>query len=390
MVKNVLLFYIGNGVIKSSLISFSFSNNSPSLPKILLVEREQILENINLSKDELESLLLRKMDKLVQRVQKAILELEVENRKIDTTLLIFSAPWYLSLTKTYKTSKDTNFIIKENTISDFIESAEADSRKQYSEELIPLERKIIHVALNGYVTADPIHKRTNSLEVSVVQSFGDKKFMLNIQKIIDQYFPYSITHTHTLSLASFIALRDIFKEVNEFLLINITGLVSEVSLIKEGILYETVSIPMGFSKLLAKVATKMNVSSSVALSLIKMYKKSEIETTVNEKLLKIMEEYRKEWSEKLSDVLSHLSGGVSLPSTCYLISQNQLEELFSEIIQAEDYSQFSFNESKFNVRLVSALDFVQFVDFNKKPLDSTLATGAIVAHQTLFNPPKIG
>ncbi|HZS42856.1 MAG TPA: hypothetical protein VFA52_01420 [Candidatus Paceibacterota bacterium] len=380
MEKQVLLFYIGNGGLKSALISQSKTD----LPKILLLDRESLGNSASLSKKELEEVVYRKLDALAGRMQKAILDANLTNKKVNAVLAIVSAPWYHALTKTYKLKKDEPFLIKDKTITELLESTDKDSAPE-QEEVTVLERKIIHIALNGYVTDSPINKKATDLEVSVIQSLTEKKFLSEIENILSRYFPISAYHFHTLALASFVTIRDILKETKDFLLINVTNLISEISLVKDNLLQETISIPIGFAGLLDKVSKALNVTPEVAFSLLKMYKGDQLEKQIGEKLGESLAVFRKEWAAQIGEAFKNLSGGVALPAACYLLSHHQLENLFADLIQPEDYSQFSFNQGEFHIRNISALDFVQFIDFNRLPLDSGMAVAIIFAKQTLLN-----
>ncbi len=384
--RHALLFYIGDSLVKSALVTYPYLE----VPKILNIEIEELTADSNLGKVELEGAILRRLDKITQKMAKHLQENQLDPHKISDIFVVVASPWYHSWTKTFKTTSEQPLTVKEETIESLLSNGEKENLKNYPEELVLLENKIIDISLNGYVTAAPLNKKANTINISVVQSFGEKRFINALQKNISTHLPYQRVHINTLALVSFVAIRDVLKEANDFLLLNVTGLVTEISLIKKNVLHETISVPIGFSKLLDLMQGDMRVSPAVAASLIKLYKQGNVEKGINEKIVKIISEFEKEWQQNLTSALTVLSGGVSLPTSSYLISQNQMESLFSNIFKREDLSQFSFGANSSNVRVVSALDFVEFIDFNKKQLDSSLASIGIFVQQTLFKPNKLG
>ncbi len=361
---NSLLFYIGNGLLKCAMVH----NLKGSLPEVLFWQKMEIRHPETITQEELKKTTIQALDQLCQTSKKRLFSPEIKNKRITKLFCIFSSPWYISETKVLKTHKLEPFLIKDDTVMEFIQVANTEAEK--GQEV--LERKIIRVNLNGYVTQNPIGKRANTLEVSVVESFTDKNFLNDVRQIIDRYFGVEEKHFHSLPLASFAVIRNIFKHQENFLMINITSLLTEVSLIKDGLLHETVTLPIGSQKIIDMVVNRLNVTNAVAETLFQLYQGDYVENAVNKKLTEIIDEFKKAWTENLDQALSHLSIGLSLPPNCYLICQTPLRHFFSD-----------FTKEKFKVETISETSFSPFVRFNNQGTDFSVAIMVLFANINL-------
>jgi hypothetical protein len=180
-------------------------------------------------------------------------------------------------------------------------------------------------------------------------------------------------------LAGFAVLRNIFKHRDDFLFINLTSLLTEVSLVKSGLLHETASVPIGAKKLMDALVKQLNITPAVANSLLKLYQAKQLEVGLSEKVSTILQDFKKTWLAQLREVFSHLSGGISLPSACYFLTQSSDWNFFSTLIDAEDYTQFSYQSNQFKIEAVSETSFLPFIKFQSGPMDSTVAILALFA-----------
>ena len=363
---NSLLFYIGNGLVKCAMVN----NATGSLPEVLFWEKLDITHPETIDQEGLHKATVSALDAVCRTSNARLLSGGIKNKRISRIFCVFSSPWYSSETKVLRTSKLEPFMVKEDTVRHFIESSRMETGEGAPEKMAVLERKIIKTSLNGYVTEKPIGKRANILEVSVIESFIDESFLKEVEKTILRYFEGDEKHFHSLALVSFAVIRNLFKAEKGFIMVNMTSLLTEISLAKDGLLHETTTLPLGSQKLVQMVTERLKVTPAVAVTLLDLYQKEQAESSVKEKLRLIIEEFKKSWGESLKEALSHLSGGLSLPDTCYLICQTNLRNLFSGFMEGE----------KFRVENISDASLSPFIRFKTESPDPSVAIMALFAN----------
>ena len=154
-------------------------------------------------------------------------------------------------------------------------------------------------------------------------------------------------------MSFFTAVRDVFKQKDNFLLVDIGGEVTDISMTKKNVLRESISFPLGRNFLTRGVASGLNCTMDEANSLISLFKDGHAEKRVAKKLTLIMKELQKKWLEKFQESLANLSHDISIPSTIYIAIDKDLADFFSETIKSEQFSQYTLAESKFEVVFLS-------------------------------------
>ncbi len=125
--------------------------------------------------------------------------------------------------------------------------------------------------LNGYQTSKPYGKQTKSIEISIFLSMISKEVETKTRKVLEKIFHSHTIAFHSFALTSFSAIRDIFHSEEDFLLVDVGGEVTDVSLVRRGILLETVSFPTGKNFLLRSVVLDLNTIPEEAHTLIRMF-----------------------------------------------------------------------------------------------------------------------
>ena len=107
-----------------------------------------------------------------------------------------------------------------------------------------LERRIVHVTINGYHTATPIGKRGREVALSVLETKISNELKERIRSVISRHFHLPIFF-EALSTASFIAIRNYLEKSADFLVVTLGGEHSELSLVKDFSILQTVPLSFG-------------------------------------------------------------------------------------------------------------------------------------------------
>ncbi|MDQ5954372.1 MAG: hypothetical protein QG583_300 [Patescibacteria group bacterium] len=359
----VLLFDIGSSSVGGAL----FYKGANGTPKIIYSVREPILLE---DKVDIDRFLILTLDSLKKVASHICMKGLGAPRKI---FCVLSSPWHASQTRVIHLEKEEPFIftgkMADELIAKEIKIFEAEHKAIYQSEdnqVKIIELKNIQTRLNGYNTLNPFNKKTTDLELITFISISEEHILKKIRDAIARHFSVEEIVFSTFLMSSFTVARDIFVNQDNFLLVNIGGEVTDISMIKKEVLRESISFPMGRNFMIRGIATLLNCTLDEARVYISLYKDGHMEDAVLKKFEVAIEKLRVEWLKGFQTFLSYLSNDVSIPSTIFITVDQDLVDFFSDTIKSEQFNQYILTESKFRVIFLGnqALHGVAIIDEN--------------------------
>lgn len=377
-VSYVAFFDVGSGSVASSVvrtergkiphivwskrfpISFSEHDHFEQLSKSMLAT---LLDSVLAAQPEIESALKGSKEK---------------KSDIDGIVFTFTSPWYMIRSKvfTIEHKKDVDsvaitpqFINKliDKEKADFIESIKSHTHiatEKTGDHRI-VEEHIVQAILNGYPTVNLYEKKVKTAQVDLVLSAMSPDLYEKIQDLSRQLNPKLTPYIQTFVLTSFLIIRDLFPEVQNFLLIDIGAELTDISVVHKGTLIETTSIKYGYNNLIRDVAGFLNTIPAESQSLLHTYFAEGVSEKHKLKISNALAECRGTWVSKLQDVLSDISNNSALPRNVYLTTHNDFGTWFEDSIKGGDYSEVSFDECPFKVTLLDTKYFEEYCAYNR-------------------------
>ena len=376
--KCSLIFYIGNGVVKGAIVSFE----TGKIPKILTTRIRELPHFNERDREHLENRILFEFGELVSDIKREDFKnVSFGNEiKIINACVVMSSPWYISETSIIKMNEQKPFLVTDDLLSKERQNIVKAYTDAHKVDVAVLEQKIIRIALNGYITNDPVKKKAQTLDMTIFTSFARHSSVDDIKKIISQHFNIKSIDIHSQSLVAFSVIEDIWTDVPQYIITDITSQLTELVTVRKGALSEAASFPMGKQFLVKKISEKLNVTSEVAESLIRLKNDGSVDPDLALKLQGALDESKAEWLKAFSEALSNMSSSASLPSKFFLFAPKDVSHIFSDYMTSEEYQQFSFAEGKFEVHEVTSLDLTKYcTNESQVPLDLSIILG------TLFN-----
>ncbi|NTV44270.1 MAG: hypothetical protein HGA67_01065 [Candidatus Yonathbacteria bacterium] len=249
-----------------------------------------------------------------------------------------ASPWYASQTRRVRKEYKHPMRIKSADIKEraeeeynaFVGSPAVQALGSGDHVLI--EQRIIQVKLNGYETGFPEGKDVSSLDMTIVFSVTSADVGNGILEAIEQTFPDCPTEFNTFPLISFDAIRA-KKQVNgDLLCVDISGEVTDVSLVDDGVLLESVSFPVGKRTMLRDIAHTLGVTNEEAFSLVHLKEEKGVVGTDTKRVTDALAVATATWSKSFEQVTTSLGEGVPIPGIVYLMSDPDSESWLSNII----------------------------------------------------------
>jgi hypothetical protein len=361
----VLLFDIGSSSVKAAL----FYIEESGIPRIITSVREPILLEDKVDIDRFLSLTLKALETVSGNIYAK--GLGAPNR----IFCIFSSPWHVSHTRVISLQKNTPFALTPKIADSLIQKEMDLLKEEYLKKYAHIDNtlrlidfKNIKVTLNGYETPEPFNKKTKEVEMTVFISMSEEQVCKKIEEIIAKHFSLKRNHGIKFSpftMASFTVVRDLYAEQENFLLINIGGEITDISMIKKSTLRESTSFPLGINFMIRTIASTMGCTISEAKSLISLFKDGHAAASTAKSLEPVMAKLKSDWLVKFQESLANLSTDISIPAFVYITVDKDLAEFFAETIKTEQFNQYTLTESKFQIIFLNVENLHSLAVFEK-------------------------
>ncbi|MDD4989226.1 MAG: hypothetical protein PHV42_02270 [Candidatus Pacebacteria bacterium] len=326
-----ILFDISSRSVGGALLKLSRDGK----PKILYTARLAIPFLKSPDSKELVSETLSALTKVVGVLEKeGIAHLtftEFKQHKIRELFLVFSSPWYISQTKIARMEKEKPFTFTEGMLKEMLEHEKTVHEKAAAldKNTIDLfEQKVIQVKLNGYETSKPFGQTAYFAEANIFSSFIDSLLLKQVKDIALRSFHPKRFEIHSFPGVAYSVLRDIFPGSNDFLIVDVGGETTEISLVKTGGLLETFSFPIGYNQTLREISRTLEVSQDIALSSLSLFLDGKTFIKTAGKIEDVIRGKQKEWNNSFQNALLNFSEQGVIPSLIYLIAGMPFTNLF--------------------------------------------------------------
>ena len=346
----MLVFHIGSSSVGGAL----FLAQKSGIPKIIFSTREPIPIEEQVEIDRFLFLTIQSLEIVAKKI------LTAGKGAPKRIFCVLSSSLYDSQTRIISYKKNTPFVfnakLADSLIQKEIKIFEEEHLARYTNVgggIRTIELKNIKTMLNGYETSKPLDQKAKELEMIIFISMSGEQVLNKIENTIGKYFHANPIKFSSFAMAFFTAVRDVYKKQENFLLVDIGGEVTDISMTKRNILRESISFPLGRNFLTRGVASGLGCTLNEANSFISLFKDGHAEKSVAKKLASIMKQLQTEWLLKFQESLANLSHDISIPSTIYIAIDKDLADFFSETIKTEQFSQYTLAESKFEVIFLS-------------------------------------
>ncbi len=290
-----------------------------------------------------------------------------KSKKFSGGIISFSSPWFAIKTKHLSLSHEKGFIVTESFLNDVISQEETI----FKSELYPqrpdafevIEKNILHTKINGYELQNILNKRTKNLEAFLCMSAMDQGL---VHKIQDMVLRYTHIHSnefrfHTFPVVSFAVIRDFFSAGGDFLICDISGDVTDITLVQDFVIKQTVSMPSGRNFILRQISRSFDVTPEIAESILHMFNSDKSDDSVNQKMHDVIAEIEKEWAIYLENALLEISPTLTLPSNIYLMSDSDVVHIYTEFFKMPKTDATSIFRKMLNINIIDENVVSKFV-----------------------------
>lgn len=205
----------------------------------------------------LERALKAACDELIAEGLPHIVSAQIARGEFDSINVFYGAPWYIARGRKITIERADEAPLTEKALHDLVAT--------YVDGLLPtemrgaliLEEHAQSFTINGYPVEHPIGKTGKELGMRLFVSAVDVATKDAVERILHRSF-HSKTTAHRSALLSAVRALSRFKKNDDpYLLVEVSGHLTEISKVERGIVIETVSVPHGFEATTMRTARRL-------------------------------------------------------------------------------------------------------------------------------------
>ncbi len=372
----VAIFDIGSGSVGGAIVSMP--SDKDGSPTILKSHRTEISFRHNLDFN----IFLQDMLSALKHTANFLYKQGVGAP--DEIVCVLASPWFISETRVIKMSRESTFIFTKKIADELLNKEIAALNDLYegkykSANSTPevIEHQIMNVALNGYNVSDPIGKKSKSVEMNMVISLSPKICLNDIRVTIEETFHATPISFATFPLASYMAVREKYVNTDSYLLLDISGEVTDVSIVSKGVLKASFSFPFGKKAFYKYICTKFEVELRDAKEMTSLYLSNNLTEERRQKLLPLFKSIENSWSESFRGCIARLPHAIALPGTIFLTADADIRKWFVDVIHDEEYIKSMVVERECTVITLEGPEFLNMCSVKAGTCDPFLMIEAI-------------
>lgn len=265
--------------------------------------------------------------------------------RFDCVTVILNSPWYFSQTRAITVERTEQFRIDKDLIDQLLKeegeiflnraSGQFDVSENDSAQL--LEMFIMRALLNGYETNSFLEKSAKHLRLSIYISMTLASLTHELNSIVEVKFSPQKIILHSSPYV-------IFKSAPEALavdsagavVIDIGGEITDITVMRDGIISETFSFGRGLNFILRRIAGAYSIIPAEAISYLRAAAANQMSENHRPKFEDILARGMSEWRKMFYEAIKHAAGSRLLPNRFILAGVGADFAIFSDYVKSEE------------------------------------------------------
>lgn len=241
--------------------------------------------------------------------------------------VMLDTPWQVNQTRMITLERPNPFVVTHRMLTDLIKRETHACGNDIQERgLLPsgatrvIEQGAMRFSQNGYDVESPVGKRARSLEASLFVAVAPQAACESFSRTIAEHIVHATTAFHSAPFAKYVILRDIFAEMKNFLVVDVSGELTALHFIENDTLLESLSFPSGTHTLEGMAREAFGTTRDETASYLRMYAEGTLGMSEREKLDRVYSLLKQSWSDYFGKALSSLSKSVIVPDAIFIIA----------------------------------------------------------------------
>ncbi len=343
--------------ISSASIGIALVKQSKgSKPEIIQRVRREVNFQENLTSE-------RFLHQVVLTLEESITQLISQGASRPEKVVCFlSAPFYASRTQVIKKSEIKPFLLTSQLVNKLVMSQVATFKRSLPSLFSPQEKKSAHeliqteqmqIKTNGYLLPHPFGQKVNELEIAHYLNLGSSRILDQFRKVIMAKWHHVEVEFCATAFAFYQVLKDI-SDQDSFVILDVDGEVSEISLVWQKLLRGSVSYPFGSHWLLRTLVKEFATTPAEMRSSLALFIANKQHPLIAERINQALNKAKTKWLDNFRQGLIKVLDDCFMPSTVFIVSDPLMAPLFHQWLQAYEFGEFKVSRKPFMVNVLSA------------------------------------
>lgn len=372
--KVIAIFDIGSGSVGGAVVSIP----SKGMPTIIKSTRTEISSSNESDFD----LLLKSMLKALDSTASILYKSKVGAP--DEIVCVLASPWYLSETRIIKMSREHSFIFTSKLADELLDkeitALNISYKNKYANtksEPEVIEHHVMGVSLNGYLVEEPLGKRSRFVEMNMIISMSPKEALDRIRDTLSHTFHHIPISFSSFILSSYLAVREKYVTPDSYLLLDIGGEITDVSIITKGVLKASLSFPFGKKTFFKYMCTKLEIEPRDAEELFSLYSSDTLAIRKRTKVEPLFQSIENSWGEAFRQCIDTLPHILTLPNTIFVTADSDIRSWFVDVVRNNPFIQSMVTDHKCTVITLEGPEFLTMCSVKDGTCDPFLMVEAI-------------
>ncbi len=372
--RPTLILDIGSGSVASAIAEIGHGDT----PTTVIAARRESLKLTENSRPDPKTLL----PGIAEAVKSALTSFSENHsktlKKITEIHVVLHSPWATSSANGATRQFTTEQVIKDADISALAKEAVGSASP------LPgniFARAVVRTEVNGYPTTKPEGKRGMSLRVIALQSAAEESTISVIKDAVSAIVPGRETTFHAATRSFLTILQPLARSIPHYTFVDVTSELSEVFVVREGVLAGMHTADVGWRTLIRALADKYHTTPDDALSRLRMVREETGTGSSCEDVMASLGELATAIATSYGTAFTAVSTEERLPATMILSVPPDVAQWFTDFFARIDFSQFSVTEHPFSVQLLMARHLAERVQpAPGVTIDAGIASSAAFVH----------
>jgi hypothetical protein len=237
--------------------------------------------------------------------------------------------------------------------------------------------------MNGYAITNPVGKTTGTLEMRAYVESAPEEILFPLKGAVQKHIPHAKIYFSTATFSAVETIKS-YSNAKNFLLLVPEHEVTDVILVKEGVIDTGASIPYGAATLARDLFGKESSGIEEAMMKTRRLLDGTLNASEFEKATTLLVSTKEKFLSDFRSLLWKMNETFLLPGQLFIVRGGALSHFIAEWLQDEDYSKESFTADGFKIVLVDGKDVANVLAIDngeEKKLPFETIAGSIVARQ---------
>jgi hypothetical protein len=287
-----------------------------------------------------------------------------------------SSPWNIDATKSLNFSFQKPVMVDKKFLKElldreseqFLHSLSKEAKEEYDivgeiKHFEVVEKVIVGSFVNGYNVKNIFNKECSELELFMFFSVMSKDVERSLSKICLKHFVGADIEFHSAVHVYNDVLGKVFPDEKDFMLIHISGETTDITVVKNGIVTDNASFPLGRNFIARKIMEDMRgLTPNLALSMIRVHDEKNTSPKLSEKLKNILKQVEEDWLALFSESISDISRQFFMPSKAFILVGDGSGHLFADLITSKKIPVFGRSPYPINAEALDADLFIKYLN----------------------------